>query len=86
MAVARALLPLVVAYLQLARPHRPSAIGTGRVRPMLLPSAPSPSPAPTPNPNPKHTGTGRVRQMLLVLRLDAVRAAVPKLHALLGTA
>lgn len=31
-------------------------------------------------------GTGRVRQMLLVLRLDAVRAAVPKLHALLGTA
>jgi len=24
--------------------------------------------------------------MLLVLRLDAVRAAVPKLHALLGTA
>ena len=31
-------------------------------------------------------GTGRVRQMLLVLRLDALRAAVPKLHALLGTA
>jgi len=24
--------------------------------------------------------------MLLVLRLDALRAAVPKLHALLGTA
>eukprot|EP00908_Phaeocystis_cordata_P012402 Transcript_23383.p2 GENE.Transcript_23383~~Transcript_23383.p2 ORF type:complete len:298 (+),score=160.81 Transcript_23383:70-963(+) len=31
-------------------------------------------------------GTGRVRQMLLVLRLDGVRAAVPKLHAMLGTA
>ena len=56
---------------------------------MLLPPPPSPAPAPTRNPNPKypkHTGTGRVRQMLLVLRLDAVRAAVPKLHALLGTA
>ena len=31
-------------------------------------------------------GTGKVRQMLLVLRLDGLRAAVPKLHALLGTA
>ena len=53
---------------------------------MLLPQSPAPVPAPTGNPNLKHTGTGRVRQMLLVLRLDAVRAAVPKLHALLGTA
>ena len=31
-------------------------------------------------------GKGRVRQMLLVLRLDSVRAAVNKLHALFGTA
>lgn len=29
-------------------------------------------------------GTGRERQMLLVLRLDALRAAVPKLHALIA--
>ena len=31
-------------------------------------------------------GTGRERQMLLVLRLEALRAAVPKLHALIARA